>query len=377
VINNVVDNYNYYHEIQDILKQFVAAFDNVVVKRFNNNKRPQDIIKVRYINAPKGRVLHDIISEEPHELILPAVAFTVTNITRDENRVFNKLTGYYPVKNLSTKNTQKIPQPVPINIDVNMSIITKFELDIYQILSNFVVYSNPYIILTWKVPTEAGLEYTEELRTEVLWNGNIALDQPVDLTASDRYKVSADTTFTIKTWLFKDLGEDTSNIYFINADFYEATNMPNDLFNYTSSTLLSGSYPGDTPGVTLSAFPQITNVYYAKQGLRYELFDTQTIVLSSANTNVLLYGKNFDILDTVALSSNQINTFTTQQQLTSEYGQTLSAYPVPSYTVLSDNIMTVDIPNGCVPGLYDLVLHNFVSWQSTGTNKDIYFNLVE
>jgi len=370
-----VEKYNYYHEIQDILKQFVAAFDGTIIKRTNRNKQPQDIIKVRYINAPKGRVLHDIISQEPHGVILPAVAISITNVSRDPNRVFNKLSGYYPVKSLSRKDTQKIPQPVPINIDVTMSIITKFELDLFQIISNFVVNTNPYIILTWKVPNQAGLEYDEELRTEVLWNGSIPIEQPTDLAAGDRYKITADTSFTIKTWLFRDLGEDTSTIYFIDVDFFDVTKLSGGLFNYTNTTLLTGEgFYGDTPGVSLSVYPQITNVYYANQGLSYEVSETQTIFLNTDNNKILLYGKNFANTTTVGLSSNVPTSVT--QQLTSEYSTPINISYFPVYTVLSDNIMTVEIPSIITDsGKYDLILHNFVGWQSTGSNKNIYFNL--
>ncbi len=375
MINNVVDNYNYYHEIQDILKQFVSAFDNTIIKRFNKNRQPQDIVKVRYLNAPKGRVLHDIISQEPHELILPAVAFTVTNISRDESRVFNKLSGYYPLKSNTRKDTQKVPQPIPINIDVSMSIIAKFELDLYQIIGNFLVYSNPYIILTWKLPQEAGLEYDEELRTEVLWNGQIPVEQPTDLGASDRYKITADTSFTIKTWLFRDLGEDSSSIYFIDVDFNEVSSISDSLFNYSSASLLSGGpYYGDTPGVSLSGFPQITNVYYSKQGISYEVFETQNISLSTNNNLVLLYGKNFDIATTIALSSNNLSAFTSTQQLTSEYGRTITVFPLSSFTILSDNVMTIELPHTLKRGLYDIFVHNFVGWQSIGVHKGIYFD---
>ena len=375
MINNVVENYNYYHEIQDILKQFVAAFDGTIIKRTNKARQPQDIIRVRYLNAPKGRVLHDIVSKEPHELILPAVAVTITNISRDPSRVFNKLSGYYPLKNLNKRDTQQIPQPIPINIDVSMSIISKFELDLYQIVSNFVVYTNPYIILSWKVPEEAGLDYDEELRTEVLWNGSIPIEQPTELAASDRYKISADTSFTIKSWLFRDLGEDTNSIYFINVDLFETSKLTEGLYNYTNTTLLTGGpYFGDTPGVTLSAFPQITNVYYSNYQLRSEIFETQNITLSSFDNKILLYGKNFNITDTVALSSDIPNTFTTSQTLTSEYGLTITVYPLSSYTILSDNIMTIDLPGGLPLGVFDIVLHNYVGWQSTGVNKNIYFN---
>lgn len=50
----------YYFEIKDMLSQFVTAFDNIVIKRYNVNREPEDQISVRYLYSPKQRVLYDI-----------------------------------------------------------------------------------------------------------------------------------------------------------------------------------------------------------------------------------------------------------------------------------------------------------------------------
>ena len=47
-------------EIHDLIGQFIAAFDDVVIGRFNRNRVEQDRIEVAYLYQPKARVLHDI-----------------------------------------------------------------------------------------------------------------------------------------------------------------------------------------------------------------------------------------------------------------------------------------------------------------------------
>ena len=44
--------------------------------------------------------------------------------------------------------------PVPVNLEVSMSILARYMQDVDQIVSNFVPYNNPYIILSWKVPDD-------------------------------------------------------------------------------------------------------------------------------------------------------------------------------------------------------------------------------
>ena len=97
-----------------------------------------------------------------------------------------------------------------------------------QILSNFVPYSNPYIVISWPVPTTQNLKDNLEIRTEILWDGNLALEYPVEVSGTQPARVIANTAFTIKGWLFKGPPtEDTKNIFVIDQDF-----IPVNTFDY-------------------------------------------------------------------------------------------------------------------------------------------------
>jgi hypothetical protein len=210
-------------EIKDLMIQFVAAFDNVIIKRFNDKRQAQDQIQVRYVYSPKQRVLYDIVNTSQN-LTLPVVAVSITNISRDNDRVFNKIAGFYVNKTNSETNrgatSAYVRTPVPVNISINMSIVSKYQSDLEQIISNFVPYNDPYIVISWKVPAAAGLAIPEEIRSEVLWDGSINMTYPTDINASEKYRITADTSFTIKGWLFKDLSKNAvSNIFFIDNNF--------------------------------------------------------------------------------------------------------------------------------------------------------------
>lgn len=222
----------YYFEIKDLLTQFVTAFDDIVIKRFNVNRKAEDRISVRYLYSPKQRVLYDIVNTAQN-ITLPAVAVTISSIERDNNRVFNKLEGFY-YSDGSNKKSAHLLSPVPVNINVSVSIITRFQTDMDQILSNFVPYSNPYVVISWKVPSEFQLPTIQEIRSEVLWDGSIALEYPVDLNGQQKPRVVADTTFTIKGWLFKEQTTAVNNIYYIDTNFY-AENFLEDVPPLSSS----------------------------------------------------------------------------------------------------------------------------------------------
>ena len=214
-------NQPYYFEIRDMVSQFVAAFDDVIISRYNKDRAVVDKIQVKYLYAPKQRVVSDIVNKAQN-LTIPAIAVSVGSVSRDESRVFNKIFGKYDVAP-DADISRFTPSPVPINIDISMSVITKFQTDMDQILSNFVAYSNPYIIISWKVPSEFTTD-TVELRSEVLWSGDVSLDYPLELEQNTTARITADTSFTIKGWLYPYTSSlSGSNIFTVNTNFTPVT----------------------------------------------------------------------------------------------------------------------------------------------------------
>jgi hypothetical protein len=106
--------------------------------------------------------------------------------------------------------------------------MTKFQTDMDQIISNFAPYNNPYIVMSWKLPSSQGLASSYEIRSEVLWSGDISLNYPIEVSGTQPARVIADTSFTIKGWLFRgNTGEDVKNIFTIDQNF-----VPVSAFNY-------------------------------------------------------------------------------------------------------------------------------------------------
>tara|TARA_R110000824_G_scaffold281350_3_gene469652 strand:- start:174 stop:875 length:702 start_codon:yes stop_codon:yes gene_type:complete len=218
----------------------MSAFDEIVIKRFNNNRQSQKFIDVRYVYAPKQRVVHDLINKSQH-IQLPVVVASITGIERDEKRVFNKIDGFVFPKNYTITSTgaeyDQLPPVNPVNISVKMSILTKYQADMDQILTNFVPYANPYIILSWKIPqgTKANDPFIEadspiqELRSEVLWDGSISMEYPTEVSGKEAYRISADTNFTIKGWLFAKPPSDLPGTIFDVSTNFVAVSSIDDL----------------------------------------------------------------------------------------------------------------------------------------------------
>ena len=227
-------NYTFNFEVQTVLEQFVAAFGNIIIKRYDNTKTAQAPISgipVNFVYAPKQRVYEALNTPAPGGMTVPAIAVNLNNIARDKTRVFNKIDGFViPFSDTHGGNydfSNQILQPVPVNIGVNMHIITKFQADMDQILSNFIPYCDPYIIISWKLP----FANNYELRSEVLWSGDVKLTYPDDLKPTSPFRLVADTSFTIKGWLFKDQESPVGNIYTINAGLITSDDPAVDAIN--------------------------------------------------------------------------------------------------------------------------------------------------
>ena len=194
----------------------MSMLDDIVVARRKgqNFNEVIDWIKVRFVYAPKQRVLLDLL-DKAQNIQLPVVAFYLGGINRDSNRVWNKLDGYY-ANSPDPSYAKKILQPNPIDITLNCSILTKYAGDMDQIITNLIAWTNPQHILSWRIPDV----YDQEIRSPVIWNGTVNTTYPTDLNSTQIARYQADLSFTIKGWVFKANPKNgESKIFKINSDF--------------------------------------------------------------------------------------------------------------------------------------------------------------
>ena len=345
----------FYFEIKDVMTQFVAAFNDIVINRHDRDKQVRSRVKVRYMYAPKQRVIHDLTNKARH-ITLPVVAVNISNIQRDETRVFNKLYGSYVHDHDNSRIADHVPQPVPINIDVNMSILTRYQTDIEQIISNFVPYSDPYIVISWKTP-QPFFDKQHEIRSEVLWSGNLSMDYPDNLTGTEPYRLSCDTNFTIKAWLFKKAPtKDGSTIYKITSNMQIS-----DMLEYDTSSDLRETSGVESIGPPLTGAPHVTHITTNEQTcdvLGYNFNSTTNVYLSSTQLN--------------ELSGVTVDPHGTREIAT--HYPSITATPV-DYQIINDNRITVFLPHVQQSQHADLVILNPAGY-GTGSKSSDHGQLV-
>lgn len=352
----------FYFELQDLLIQFIAAFDDVTIARHDKNRTEKELIKVRYIHAPKQRVLYDIVNKAQN-ITLPVISINVNSLQRDESRVFNKIMGF-----------DNIGMPVPVNVSVSMNIIAAFQSDLDQIVSNFVPYNNPYVIISWKIPEQFGLGATKEIRSEVLWDGNISYEYPIDLDSMQKTRFIASTSFIIKGWLFPAVPIDTQKqIYFINANFRTASKLSLDYSTLTGENYNYDSTKGllnETEYVRVSGVPIITNLYKSTSSgaidLSYDSYAVQQPPLY--NNDFIIIGEGLDWTKNILLSSNTVSV--SGQSLTAinyTYYPTISGYLLSenNFNVLNDTTIYLNLPTLSGSGKFDIILSDKVGWSTS------------
>lgn len=370
----------FYWEIKDILTQFVSALDGCIVRRYNELREPKEQVSVRYEYAPKLRLMMDIINQNSN-YTLPVVAIDLKSISRDPSRVFNKNDSF--VQNSSRSNQpSSITQfrtPVPVKLQISVSILAGFQIDLEQIASNFIAYFNPYITLAYKVPSAVGPEYDLEVRSKATWDGTLAISTPDTLTHAEKFRRTGDTSFTLDTWIYPEAIDNTKPIYYIDTKFYAINTGIIDPFNTLSGQNFTlSSYPNSVQHVdcfNLSGIPTISNVYYTTAGQNIALVnDVNNILIFNGYMQryVLLYGQNFDKLDGVMLSSVSSSLYGTLTSVSFEHMNTVSGVLLSSYTVLNANMLQIPIPyptlidpNDTTYNQFNIITYNKAGWDST------------
>ena len=345
-----------------MIAQFVAAFDDIVIGRFNKSREEEDRINVRYLYAPKQRVMHDIINLGK-TITIPAVAVSVANVSRDVTRVFNKIDGFYYGANAEGSKagqmySRHVKAPIPINLELNVSILARYQTDVDQILSNFVPFCNPYVIISWYLPKEFNMAVDQEIRSEVLWNGNVSMNYPVELTGTQKARVTADTTFTVKGWLFKDEDQPAGNIFYVDQNFVAEDVITE--YESMTGTNISGHL---TESFETSASPYVTGLFV--NGVRLEdplVYDTTP----SNDLEIKLQGMRFNLLDGLVLSASDTSSLTSVDVFDQFTRQGAVSGQSIDYTVNSENSISVTLPvSDDFTGTFAFVPYNSAGWDTS------------
>ena len=364
----------FYFEIKNLIIQFMAAFNDVAIKRYNADRQTDGKeIGVGFMYAPRQRVIEDIINKSK-QIPLPTISVSIASISRDPERVFNKIEGYIIDTAINEDTKRKIPQPVPVNITINMSVIARYQQDIEQIISNFVPYCDPYITVSWKLPTTENTTYEHEMRTIIEWGGSLNIQYPIELSNNQQARVTCDTTFTIKGWLFKQIDTTVGKIYNINTNIYPSQ-LGEECLIYKDNSDVAEIFDTNT----LEASLLIQRGKPTLKNIDIPVYYINSTSYFNKNTLYNLYGKDFFNIQNVYLSSNNniltgtslFNLFSASSSLSAIY-PSFSGVEINTYTVNSLNNITFTIPQQLTrTGNIDIIVKNEAGYSKLSVDSYI------
>jgi hypothetical protein len=344
-------------EIQTMVTMFMNALSDIIVNRYNKNRQPQDKIKTRLVYAPKQRVLADILDKDQN-LQLPVVAVYIGGISRDTNRVYNKILGTYSSSSAGAF-VRNEATPLPVDLQINVTIATRYQTDMDQIISHILPYINPYFVVSWRTPNRPD----HEIRSSVFWDGNVSISYPFDIAANQVAKVIADLSFTFKGWMFQSINaEDIASIYTIKTTYNaDSPGIPTEyLLSDSYKAALSGGSNENTDYFLLSGVPpqpKVIEPWFADIG-EIKQFN--------------MYGAGFKVIKNVYLSGASLGNITTTFNPFSGFPTLSSDYPAftavridPAYWAYDrDSYLTFVMPSAVSTGYVDVIVEGPVGYGS-------------
>lgn len=398
------NTYEYNFEIETILQQFIAIIDNAMVMRYSVDKEKgtrklDEVVKPGYILGTKQRVMLDIINKAKN-YELPVVIVSMSGISFVKERQASK----NQVINVHTASLDtSYARPTPISMKVEVTIMTKYMTDLYQIYGKLATQFQPAVAYSWFVPQTINGNW-QELRNKIEWDGELNLDVRTESKNSDEDKFTGKMGFTIDGWLFPTMNRcDSSIIYNIGTSVVPNEDTLSRIYDEISlfSPLVYSVLKGEewdkynNPRQFASSQPLITAAYIGMSGIAkdgsqcYFIMDKERAksVRVMPNSKLTLSGYNLKDVKVLAIPTNSKN-ISGAEFYKEQYNGDIHPFPntleqkpanISGYLLnivkQSDNQLTVDFKAPLsIRGEFDIAVVNTIDYDLLSERKGFKLN---
>lgn len=203
--------YEYNNEINTIMDIFTTVIDNAVVTRYekdpdNYERRFVKSIKPLYVWGIKQRTIYDIVNKAKN-FTLPCVIINLKSIKGDKERLAAKFDRIR--RNGNSRRNINYSRPTPIVLSMDVTILTKYRMDLFEIYGKLATQFQPYVTYSWYVPyKDIPKEEYEELKNKIEWDFNLDIDFNDKLTENQERRFSGKMSFQVEGWLFPNMKSD-------------------------------------------------------------------------------------------------------------------------------------------------------------------------
>ena len=208
----------FYHEIlRKTIVGFGTLFNGITIKTNDANNNVVNSIEVPLAYAPQQKFLARLEQVEdlnkPTQITLPRMSFEFTGLQYDASRKVTTTQKFLVPSPSGDGTIKKAYMPVPYNMDFELSIYTKLNDDMLQIIEQILPYFQPSFNLTIELLT--GM--SEKRDIPIVLEG-ISMDDQYEGNFDSRRALIYTLRFSAKTYLFGPITQDISSKIIKKAD---------------------------------------------------------------------------------------------------------------------------------------------------------------
>ena len=280
----------FYHEIlRNTIIGFGTLFNDISIKHVNNSDDVVSVIKVPIAYGPTQKFLARLEQvpdlNKPVQISLPRMSFEFVGLTYDTTRKVTTTQTFTTSLVEDGKQIRKTYMPVPYNMQFELSIFTKLNDDMLQIVEQILPYFQPAYTLSINLVKSIG----EKRDIPIVLEG-ISMDDQYEGSFDTRRSLIYTLRFTAKTYLFGPVADVSKDVIkkvsvgFVANGVRDITysSEPRALKNYTGNVLTNITQDIDTQTTIITA----NNAASIVAGT-YVSIDNEELYIKSKSGNTL------------------------------------------------------------------------------------------
>jgi len=236
-----------------IIRKYIILFGTLFNDIYINRKgltTDQDYVqtlKIPLSYGPKEKFLARVEADpsfaRPAAIVLPRMSFEIVDMSYSPDRKLPKITRIVSVKDDDANSLNYVYAPVPYDINIDLSIMTKNADDGTQIVEQILPYFTPDFTATINVLTDPNVK----LDIPIVLN-NISYSDTYEGDFISRRAIIWTLNFTVRGYLFGPVTKNGGKIINLaNSALYSTMTSadPNDLVKVSPGLLANGSPTSD------------------------------------------------------------------------------------------------------------------------------------
>ena len=318
----------FYNEImRKTIIGFGTLFNNIVIKKENEQGEVFSEIKVPLAYGPKQKFLARLEESpelnRPFQMTLPRMSFEFVNLSYDPSRKATPTQSFQAGKVGSESNILRTYMPVPYNMDFELSIMTKLNDDMLQIVEQILPYFQPAYNVSIDLVDAIG----EKRDIPIVFN-NISMEDNYDGDFNSRRYLVYTLSFTAKTYLFgptSSVDKDVIKRISVNYISGDSKSVSRD-FTYTVEPTATKNYTNNVvTTVDADIAEDATSILVVdSQNIpvgSYITISDETLKVTSKSQNTIFVQRGaYSTRPTEHVSGSQIKVITEQDNSLIEFG---------------------------------------------------------